>query len=288
MRSLFLVAILCSLSEVVFGQQTGNINYEQLGISFTIPDGWVGQEAEEVYLISSYSQPGFMMLSIQEYASQEKMRQEMQAGYQEGFTTSLQPVGSVETIDQNTLGAEYGGVLEGQKAKAYVTGTINDFGQDVYIMAATTADLYSPMYKQLAFELEQSLIFSEVKPSQDWKNLLSNTKLTYMDSYSSTSYTSGGFSGGYSTEAVFDLCSKGYFNYYGSSNMSFGSDVSSGYSSDSGQGSGEWDVVGNTLQLKFRNGEVWEYELTMEDGKTFLNGYRYFRTSKGEYAPNCY
>ncbi len=267
------------------------INYEQLGISFTIPEGWIGQEVNDAYLIASQTKPGFIMLSVQEYSSQEIMLSEMQAGYQEGFGTSLRPAGDVEVIDQNTLGAEYNGMLEGQPAKAYVTGTINDYGQDVYIMAATTAELYTEEYKQLALMLEKSLTFVQVKPAaatQDWKTLLSNTKLTYMDSYSSNSYTSGGVSGGYSSKTVFDLCSRGYFNYYGSNNVSLGSDVSSGYSGSRGQGSGQWEVVGNTLRLKFNNGEIWEYELTMQDGKTFLNGNRYFRTTEGEYAPNCY
>lgn len=269
-------------------QQSGVVNYEQLGISFTIPEGWVGQEVEDVYLITSYTKAGFITLSVEDYTSQEQMLSEMKSGYQEGFGTNLQPTGDVDIIDQNTLGAEYGGTLEGQAARAYVTGTINDYGQDIYIMAATTADLYSTDYKKLALHLEQSLVFSEVTheaATKDWYSLLSNTKLTYMDSYSSNS---GGFSGGYSSETVFDLCGQGYFNYYGSSNISVGSDVSSAYSGDSGRGSGAWEVVGNTLRLKFKNGEIWEYELTVEDGKTFLNGYRYFRTSEGEYAPDCY
>lgn len=271
-------------------QQTGKVNYEQLGISFTIPTGWAGQETNDIYLITSQTKAGAILLSIEDYTSQDQMKTDMEAGYREEGGTDLKPSSPISQAGNNTLGIEYTGMLEGQSAKAYVTGTINPYGQDVFIMAVTTADIYSDEYKQLAIDLKKSLVFAkpEATPaSEDWKTLLSGVKLTYMDSYSSNSYSAGGVSGGYSTENVFDLCSQGFFIYYGSDNMTVGGSASSGYSSSSGRGSGQWEVAGNTLRLKFQNGKIWEYELSLEEGKTYLNGKRYFRTWDGDYAPKC-
>lgn len=271
-------------------QQTGKVHYEQLGISFTIPNGWNGQETNDVYLITSQTKSGAILLSVEDYTSQDQMKADMQAGYREAGGTDLKPSGPISQVGNNTLGIEYTGMLEGQSAKAYVTGTINPYGQDVFIMAVTTTDKYSEEYRKLAITLEQSLVF--VKPEaapalEDWKTWLSGVKLTYMDSYSSNSYTSGGVSGGYSTKNVIDLCSEGFFIYYGSDNMSVGSTASSDYSTSHSKGSGQWEVLGNTLRLKFRNGKIWEYEMSLEEGKTYLNGKRYFRTWDGEFAPSC-
>lgn len=67
-----------------------------------------------------------------------------------------------------------------------------------------------------------------------------------------------------------------------------------GSSSDRGQGSGTWKVLSGSqnqtvLQLSFHSGELYEYRVVIdEEGKTYLNDERYFRTYDGEYAPNCY
>ena len=46
------------------------------------------------------------------------------------------------------------------------------------------------------------------------------------------------------------------------------------------------------LQLTFYSGEIYEYVLTEQDGKTYLDGYRYFRTyansSVDSGRPNCF
>ena len=253
----------------------------------TVPEGWVGQEANGVFLMGSYTKPGAIIVAPQEYTSVQNLRTEIQKGYQEAGGTSLMPASAIKTIDQNTVAVELTGTLQFQAAKGYLSGSINPYGQDVVIMALTTTEMYTDEHRQLVMQVEKSLAFSQPKASNDWKSLLSGVKLTYMDSYYSGSYTDGGVSGGYSTELVFDLCSAGYFIHYGSDNMTVGSDVSSGYSSGRSSGSGEWEVVGNTLRLKFNNGRVWEYQLSMEEKKLHLDGKRYYRTWTGDYAPNC-
>ncbi|MEE9373884.1 MAG: hypothetical protein V3V00_12610 [Saprospiraceae bacterium] len=44
------VALLCTILSIITlnAQETGIVNYKQLGLSFEIPSGWVGQETEGV------------------------------------------------------------------------------------------------------------------------------------------------------------------------------------------------------------------------------------------------
>ena len=290
MRNYYLCLLIFYTVSQGLTQQTGVINYEQLGIAFTIPEGWMGQEVDEMFVIASNTKPGVIMLSAQDYSTLSEMQYEMERGYHDGYGTSLSPTSSIFAKGKYTLHGEFSGTLEGQSAKAYVTGTINPHGYDVFIMAATTTSMYSDDYKHLALNLESSLQFKQpevAESNNDWKSMLSGVRLTYMHTYNSTSYSSGGVSGGYSSEIKIDLCEVGYFNYYGSDDMSLGNDSSSAYSSSKDQGNGQWEVMGNTLRLKFNNGQVSEYQLSWEDEKLYLDGYRYFRTWSGEYAPDC-
>ena len=281
----FFILIICIYQGI--SQQSGIVNYAQLGISFEIPDGWIGQETGDYFLMQSNATPGFILMMIEEYSSIDEMKSDIKMGYKEGFSTNLTPVGSISLLDDNTLVGEYSGKVEGEPAKAYLTGTINPHGSDVIVLAITSSDLYSKKYKQLALSLEKSLQFKsplKAEVSNDWMTMLSGVRLTYMDSYSSTS---GGISGGYSNEIKIDLCQAGYFNYYGNNSMTIGSDVSSGYSGGNTQGNGKWAIEGDKLKLSFNNGKVWEYILSISDEKLYLDNDRYFRTWSGEFAPDC-
>ncbi len=66
----------------------------------------------------------------------------------------------------------------------------------------------------------------------------------------------------------------------------------SGYNTSDKAGAGTWTIDidkerAPVLKLNFYNEEVYAYQLTYHDQKTYLNGDRYFRTTQGRYAPNC-
>ena len=269
-------------------QTTGEVNFETLGIRFTIPDGWVGQEVDGGYVIGSNTEPGFAFLTLHQYTSVAQLTQEALRCINEQNRTSLNLSGDVENLSGRSIGAEYSGTLEGQAVKAYVVGLVNPLGNGVTILAATTPEQYSATHKQLALQLANSTQFyqPETPPVvKEWKQTLQNSRLTYMDSYQSSSGSYGGYStgGGYSSKVLIHLCGQGYCKYQSNSSMSVDTGGAFGSSADSGQGNGTWEVVGNTqggasLRLNFHNGEVYEYALEYKDEKTFLNGSRYFRT----------
>ena len=58
-----LIIIMGFYSNISCAQQTGRIDSESLGISFTIPAEWVSQETEMGYLMSSNTIAGFILLT---------------------------------------------------------------------------------------------------------------------------------------------------------------------------------------------------------------------------------
>ena len=73
--------------------------------------------------------------------------------------------------------------------------------------------------------------------------------------------------------------------------MTISGDDVSGYNSGSNSGQGTWSITAQGTQLililSYYNGTESSYNLEYKDQKLFLNGYRYYRTTEGEYAPDC-
>ena len=287
-------------------QQTGQVDFPELGISFAVPSGWVGQVMEEAFLMGHQSKPGFILLTTHEAASIDEMKATAEAGLIDAANgIFLQPAGPLETIGNKGIGGLFSGNLGGQAAQAYLIGLINPHGSGVLIMSATSTELWSDQYPDLALTVAQSVQFSAAETPKvsaqggslpDWQNRLGNTRLTYMDSYSSYDYSNADYTtgGGYSNEETIDLCKAGYFNFDSNHSMSVtGGPAASAYSNGNQQGAGTWTVRaepnGNkVLVLTFYSGEVKEYVLSYPNNEMHLNGYRYYHTWEGEYAPNCY
>lgn len=277
-------------------QITGKVNYEKLGLSFEIPSGWKGQEGDGIVILGSDVIPGLVLLSTHTYNKQELI-QEAQKGINEGNGTLLKLSGNLENLSPHAIGGEFSGTLEWQQAKAYVIGVENPYsGPGVMIMAATLSNVYSAEHEKVCKQIFNSLQFAKIDRSKElaeWKQWLSNVRLTYMNSHYSSNYTDGGISGGYSSERKIDLCAKGYFNYRSNNDMTISGSGVSGYNSGNSAGDGTWKVIIGTsgeptLILNFQNGEEYSYRLQYTDQKLYMNGDRYFRTTEGEYAPNCY
>lgn len=294
------------LSLTLQAQQTGKVDYKQLGVSFVIPDGWVGQETGAVYLMGHNTIPGFIILIPHSQSlTTEQMMNEAKAGLNLGGGSQLQPAGELSMIADNQVGGEFEGSIEYTPAKAYVVGMANPHGKGLTIIAATSHEAYeSGTYMGLAKQVTASVVFSSVPAAglqgrpgnngktgselEDWKYQLGGTKLTYLESYSS----GGSTGGGYNMKTEIHLCQAGYFLYYAQNFVSAGTSHSNIYSAGKNNGDGSWDIVKENgwpyLLLKFNNGEQKAFQLEWrEDTKLFLDGYRYFRTWEGSEAPHC-
>ena len=291
-----IVFLVIALTSNLSAQLTGHINLEQLGIAFDIPANWMGQETNQAILLGSNSEAGLIILTLHDHNDVNMLKADARNGIiDQGIQLSLN--GDFEAIGDQGVGAPFTGVMQGQAVDAYISGIVNPYGQGVSVLAVTTKEQYSSRYRDLVLQISKSLQFSQVAnavvDNNDWHSLLNHTKLTYLNSYNSGTGSYGGYTtgGGYSDEESIELCPAGYFRFSSSSTMSFDSGGGFGYSGDQSAGHGKWSVKGNVLTLQFNDGSVKTYTCTMEDGKTFLNGYRYYRIGAGDQygnGPSCF
>ena len=103
------------------GQSTGAITYKELGLQFTIPNGWVGQESEGGFIMGHETTPGMIMILLhdQQY-SIDQMKQESQMGIQMGEGSYFSAIGTLSQIDNSSIGGEFAGTIDYQQAKACI------------------------------------------------------------------------------------------------------------------------------------------------------------------------
>ena len=277
---------------MALGSQGSLVNYPYIGIQFAVPDGWHGAEDEDVYIMGSSTEPGLLMIMLNPATSPQELKAAADAGIMDQWT-ELRRSSDFVRVGAEGLGAEFSGYVEGQPAKAYLVGLINPFGHSVTVGALASSQQFSDRHRNLAIELANSVAFAvpkESEKSKEWRNWFKGLRLTHMfSSYSSgASYyddvgqTYGSYSS-YSRTVKVDLCSDGTFSYYSSDQSSFDNVGGFGNIQSSGDFTGQWKVSTtgggeSLLTLHFLNGDIDEYELRYQDGKTFLNDRRYFGT----------
>lgn len=303
MKNIF-IGILLLIPTFAEAQLSGTVDYKPLGISFTIPQGWIGTENEFGLILGHNTKAGFVLLMANEAGSMADIKAAANENLDEGNGTLLRPKGQIENISNNCIGRTYEGTMEWQAVNSYVAGLYNPHGMSVTIIALTSTAMYDDSYKKLALQIANSVNFYRAEVPQavlDWRQKLPGRKLTAMDSStsssSSTVYDAEGNATTYnegtyqSSKTSFSLCSSGYFYYYSSNSASFDTASASSMAQGSSNGDGKWQVISDAwgqalLVLRFNDGKVWEYKLSSEDGKTYLNGNRYYKTS-GDMGPDC-
>jgi len=298
--------ILFFLSTVISnlqGQESGLKEFPTLGISFSIPEGWVGQENETGYMMGSYTEPGILLAMTHETTNLTQLKTEAAAGVADQQGTQLHLAGEVTSFGTGGIEANYEGTISWQPARAFAVSLINTQGSGVTLIYMSTKEMFKDEALDLVRSTARTFKFEKVKvqpinnpgdPSNtNWNAKFQNAKLTYMNSYYSSGGSYGGYStgGGYSDKEIIDLCSQGYFKFYSSSSMSMDTGGAFANSNSRDKGAGSWKIVNkNILQLSFHNGETKQYVLTSEEGKTMLNGYRYYCTygTITDDGPDCF
>ncbi len=278
-------------------QVSGQVEYKSLGLRFTIPATWTGRETEEGLLLGSTAEAGLMVVMPHESPSFEQLKQEADLGFTDDGI-QLRRSGEYKQEGARAIGAEFSGNVQGESAKAYVIAVLNPKGGGITVMVVTSPSVYSEQLASRARSLAGSVEFFEPEVSaavQKWKTLLSDTKLTYLNSSYSQGSGSGGYStyGGHSAETTLSLCSAGHYKYKGKSSSSIDTGGAFGNSSSKDQDAGTWDVVNNAegycvLLLTSHNGSVDRYDLAYRDQDVYLNGTRYYHTGpKNGYTVDC-
>ncbi|MEM9858138.1 MAG: hypothetical protein AAF843_12310, partial [Bacteroidota bacterium] len=250
MKNYFLLTTLFLFYQLTLAQQTGTVDYPYLGLKFTIPEGWLGQESEEAYLMGSNTVPGLIALIPHEAKTIQELEQQARLGIQEeGIYLNIS--GKLQKFGAEGIGAEFSGTMDGTQVKAYLIGVVNPFGNGLTVVATTDKANYTNTYKALAEEIISNLQFrapEEPAKNKEWKEWLTGAKLVYMKS----NYDSGPSYGGYSTYSSYSskshilLCSNGQFSYYYSSSSSFDSGGGFGGTSSNDDSQGTWKIDWDT------------------------------------------
>ncbi|WP_395376581.1 hypothetical protein [Marinicella sp. W31] len=267
-----------------YAQQSGEVNYPSLGITFTIPVGWVGQEVEDLFVMGSTTEPGRIIMSQQAISGKNALEQLLINGLHVDAGTQLNADSSVSTAKNDGLSVMLKGMMEYVAVKGYIVGRMQNDQQVILIMAVSSPENFNQTHVALVNKISDSLRFSQPQQSAQavyFNQQLRNVRLSYLDSYSSMDYSDSGISGGYEMRKNLDLCAEGHFYYSGYSNMNAGGDNASAYGNYSSAGHGSWKVTGVGdevyLQLSFNDGDVVEKALTEKDGGLYLDGGRYYR-----------
>ena len=264
MRALAIALLFCFTAVTTNAQQ--KLDYPALGISLQVPDGFQYQEGDGAIMMANPSMPNTVfMVSTHEYNTMEELEVVAREPYTEDDGTYLQIDGETERINDDAMGGKFKGFAGGYQAGAYILAKLNPFGSGITVIGVsangqTSIDKLKETVLMIneGVEVRQREIGDIVK---EWTDYLNNTQLVYRSNYSSPSYTDGGVSAYSSSSETYDICSAGYFTYYGESSSSVGGGGVSGYSGSSGQGSGSWEIDADAegkpvLLLKYHNGKV--------------------------------
>ncbi|MBL7939277.1 MAG: hypothetical protein JNL43_07950 [Flavobacteriales bacterium] len=305
-RLVLLVFAVCS-----FGARAQELTGEQrdtgLGFEFTVPEGWVGARAEGGYVIGHMTVPGAILISAEHHADLEALVRAFSEPTNDG-NSALEAVQPPEMIADSTVKVVQSGTIEGTAVKVIGIAKLHPRnGNSANLLALAPGDVFGVELEAALYTLQESIRYVDapipmetVEDDADidrvWQERLSGTRLTYLESYSSPAPTEGSIGGGYSIDRRIDLCPEGHYKTGSQSEHSFsGSDVSA-YGSDRTNGSGTWRAVvlsdgSSALRLQALDGGMRDYHLGFEDGKTYLNGQRWYRTSLAadgpDYAPDC-
>ena len=258
---------------IMKAQLPKQVNLEELGLSFEIPDGWTGQVEGDYILLGHGTIPGLMVLSANTAKSIPELKQlAVQGIVDEGVQLSVD--GEFTATGNNRLEGFYKGTFNGVAAKCYAIGLINGLGKGMNILILTETDKFTEQHKSEANKLASSVVFSQAQDSQTttfWKQKIVGKQLYF-----------GLTRGDGSEKRVIDLCSDGSFLYYGNSHIAFDEDYGYGSANNNTDNIGSYtiysvDTATTFLELIFDNGEVYEFALsTNEAGNTFLGNSRYY------------
>ncbi len=299
MKNLLFVLFLFAISTFFHSaqaQQTGHVSDPALGLAFDIPSGWVGQLSGDYFIIGHQSIPGMIILSMHQ-SNVNQLKQEAKKGLHDpDNSVALQLSGNIQDLNKHTIAGMLEGTVNWQAAKAYFISMANPNGNGISIAVLVGKELFDQKHIDIAHEIMRSVKFTKPQTAgikNEWETWLANTRVQYLNSNYSPSYTSGGISAYSESKEKIDLCAAGYFIHYSFSMVSAGNAGMNGYSGGQNGGQGNWEIqvgAGGTpsLILKFNDGTIREYELSYEDKKLYLNGRRYFRTKTGDESPACY
>jgi hypothetical protein len=282
-------------------QSGTRVNFPALGISFDIPQQWIGglPQGSSAFLMGSNSQPGLVVVLSHQAKSNDELvsylNQPLPLDENMVLRVSGQPQVDGEWVNADVSTSDGSGTYQG-----YLKALVRREGTGIVIVAIGPQE-QAGYYRQLAGEIATSVRETattsaagqgagDQQPSaansalaQEWDQFLRGKRLTYLHSYSS------GSAGGYSTHYELDLCSDGSFFYYDRSHVSVDTGGAFGYSGGTTTNTGQWRITSQggqiVAEIRWQDGQTDYSLLEYVDNKTYVDGQRWFVTSDNSSCP---
>lgn len=268
--------LLVLLPAAVLSQSSAKIDSKAYGYSFKAPDGWIHQDAKNgSHLFGSNTIPGLIAVFSHTYDNKEEVKAYAQANGIQEDGMSLTPLGQIDYFSTNGIIGTFTGWADGSAVKVAVISLFAPHGGGVSIFAATSPEEFNDSYVILVKSIAKSAeLYRPVESNlvREWRNGLSNKKLTYYNTTSSMA-----------EKSTLLLYENEWFIYGDESSYS-STDYSSTFSSAStSKDGGKWKILGDDhevqLQLTFNDGSTYLYSLELKEGsatQVLINGDRYF------------
>jgi len=240
----------------------------ELGVSFSLPTGWVGAMQDSYFIVGSYTEPGLIILGADRITANEAMsflssQQNLGGGY------ILAPTGAPRR-EGNTISVDCTVTNGVQNLLGEVRAVLGDHGIGVAIIAvAPNADAI----KRTATSIEQSITFAKPvipEPGEldgPWVQQLAGVKILRFYHGS-----------GYNEKEYYNFCADGsFYRVFESGGVT--PNIGSGAFLD--ENGGKWSVSGplssGTIRLYYQNGNTHALRVALESGSLMVNGNRWLR-----------
>ena len=253
-------------------QAGARVGASSLGVSFVIPEEWVGTLPQEsdFFAMQSNTRTGLILVSGDEITSMQEAIGLLSEPLDIDGTNVLQPV-AAPVVEDGELTQSYRLVVGGQELTGEAHAFVSPHGIGLVYVAigpVAQADYYRGLATDLAASTELTTPVAEPAGSGGsdgtWDSMVRGYKLHYITS-----------SSGYNNEEQIDLCTDGTFAK-SSEGGAVGGLVSGAWQDG---GSGRWSISNGQLLLTYPGGQVQSYDFSLDDSKLLLNGYRYFRVA---------
>ncbi len=236
------------------------------GFKFVPPDDWISQVTNDWILLGHNTIAGLIIVMPHQAQSIAQMQIEMEEGLQEEGT-DLRLSGIINTLQSNSLIADYEGYLDGTVAKAKCIGVLSPNGGGAYILAASTPEMLSDNLVNAAKTIASNMSFIKTEVPElmshfagKWTTFTTNTST---DIYL---YPNGIYS------EYYEASYSGNFQDGGTNTGNWGA-------SNQSNDTGKWTIKGNrekgTIIINMPNGDqsVVEYQVHIENGQTYYGEY---------------
>lgn len=234
------------------------------GFSFAAPQGWTGQKTAQNITLTNSSIAGTIVVFPHTDSSLQQVHTNMQQGLVEE-SVNLSPVTQITRLNNNTLAADYSGMVNGQQMKARGVGTFNPNGGGAYIVALVSPQQYSQQLANAAESIAANMQYSQPRTSSNLVQHFAGQWWTYNATTAVYETAHLGADGSFSSSSEYSAHVEATDGY--------GTVTSTGdvYSSD--ENSGRWIVRGNidsgVLIITYPDGsqDHLNYQVHIENGQ---------------------